>query len=384
MTSPLPTALAQDAALLRFAVRSGELDMNLPAHGAVRVSQGSVIGNDGSQLGSIDISRSGFVVRDDAGAPISQLSVLGFGVDGSSMSHPAYPGAAWRDRVANEGGVVPASVLASSGSAAAHGDDDDFEPAGSSSTGLVMGVVAALALGGVAFWMFSGGGDDEGVPGELTAEVAAASTDDGVPDPSPAASPSGRAQPEAAGSVSEASAAAATLAADKAGTAAAGDGTPEGAVAAAEQIAADPARAVAAATEEELGSGAIATSVANAATATDAPAASREKSAPASAGAPSTGAAAAKAKPAPKRTVSGQAGAGRYNVMRGDTLSEVAHQRGLRGRTEISGFVEATMRLNGLDDANLIEDGQRLQLPDTAPPPGWVGDLYTAEEYPGF
>ena len=48
----------------------------------------------------------------------------------------------------------------------------------------------------------------------------------------------------------------------------------------------------------------------------------------------------------------------------------------------MSGWIEACMRLNGIQEANVIEPGQTLKVPPV-PPPTWVGDLYTVQEYPG-
>lgn len=71
-------------------------------------------------------------------------------------------------------------------------------------------------------------------------------------------------------------------------------------------------------------------------------------------------------------------------MVHGESLSTVAYDLGLRGTDDISGFIEAAMRINGLGDANQLSAGETVKLPSLAPTPDWVGDLYTADEYPGF
>lgn len=372
------TSLAREAALLEFATQHSSVRLLAPLTiggsqlAGCSVVRGVLLSPAGAPVGAVKFGRAGVTVTDTRGAVVCTLDRYGCGPSGCLLEHPLHKGTAWAELLARSGaavrpskptagGVDPARGRGVPGPAAgspARGESDAPGPSTSSGLGrvaavgvglLTLGLLGAIVVGGTWF---------------ATSRLPAAA------EPDETSAGAGNTAPGARGTttIPQAPAAPAETLADRNSVAAPTSAVGGGAEAPSTLSDPPPANA---APPPAGGGGSAGGGLTQAGLVQTEATASKE---------PPAGWAAERPK-AP--TVAASRASGEYAVRRGDSLYALAQDQGMRRNLEISGWIEECMRLNGIEDANLIAPGQSLRLPSANPAPTWQGDLYSVDRYHG-
>ena len=413
-----PTELARDAALLRFAAHYGEVRLSGARWAGCVVRRGAIVSREGATIGTLAVTRDGFVLSPAKKGEVEHLSAVGYGPQ-TVLEHPTLDADEWARRVAAHGlGKRPTVSEPSSGRAGglrlavggvvalvitvavlvALSDRNDSAQTSPEAT------EATEAAAGPAGSGPGPAGSGPGTAGSGTGTVVApkavrdSTESDGLTaaeggslesETRGAAPVTGGSQPAGQSSAVRAKANAASTGSSPRDAAPStpaklDTAVPVGGAPAKDAASLDTASSVATAAAMAAKPAVSASSSATGSSATGSSATGSSATGSSATGSSATGSSAARSPSNSHRSARAAKAAGAYTVEVGDTLSSIAWERGVRGQVELSGYIEGCMRLSGISDGNRIEPGQSLSLPAAAPPPEWVGDLYTAEGYPGL